>query len=744
MLIRQDTLAGIHLDFKSNGLRSGILVLAYFLVSQVEFDLPLPGYPLELFRPSSGLALAALLLFGRQLWPGVLVGALMTHVAAGMPVVAAAGISLGAAGAAWLGAYLLHRYASFDTHLHNVADIFRLLCWGAVVSTFFCAANGALWFALQEITSWQQYIPTLMFWWMGDMMGIMLFAPPIISCLRPSPFVWTSRTRQFAALLAAAFIALCMMVFTSFGPAIMGQNLPPYLLFPLIVCAALCFDFRTVSLALLLVYMGTFFSLSNAAELLPPTPLAEAANVWMYNMLLSVVGLTVLVVKEQRDNVHKVKFEQNIHSLSNYDLLTGLPNRSLLQDRFKQLLAAAHRDNQQFAVLNLDLDRFKHVNNSMGHTVGDSLLQCVAGRLQKCIREVDTLSRIGGDEFIILLRETDSEGAIRVADRLLKSLKEPCSIDLVKISVQASIGISIYPDNADDAATLIQRANMAMYRAKEEGRNNIQLFAPEMYSHSNQLFFMETELRQALENNEFALHYQPKVDLMSGRVCGVEALIRWKHPIRSWVSPAEFIPVAEETGQIIPIGEWVLRTACMQMKLWRGQGMPVFPVAVNLSIRQLRQPGLGQLVATVLKETGLRPGDLELEITESIMMTKASEAMKFLSEMHELGVQLSIDDFGTGYSNLNYLNKLPVNILKIDQSFVQDISVDKNDSSIVSSIISLGHQFNLQVIAEGVETVEQLNFLRAQGCDEIQGYYFSRPLPPIEFQNLINSNPVLH
>ena len=744
MLIRQNIHPGVQLNLKSNVLRAGILALAYFVCARIGLDLALPGYPLDLFRPSSGLALGGLLLFGRQLWPGVLAGALMSHWVAGLPLVAVVGISLGATAGAWLGAYLLQRYSSSSTHLHNVADIFRLLFWGALVSTFLCAANGALWLAQLNVIGWQQYPPTFALWWMGDMMGVMLITPVLISCLRPSPFVWTPRALRLAALLAAVLLGQCLVIFTDFGVTIVGQPPPSYLVFPLIVWAALYFDFRVVSLSLLTVYLGTFFSLSHGTGIFSHNTLAEAANVWLYNMLLSMVGLAVLVVKEQRNYVHKVKFEQNIHSLSNYDLLTGLPNRSLLQDRFRQLQAAAHRNNQQFAVLNLDLDRFKHINNSMGHAVGDKLLQCVAARLQKCIREVDTLSRIGGDEFIILLRETDSDGAIRVADRLLKSLKEPCNIDLVKISVQASIGISIYPNSADDPGTLIQHANMAMYRAKEEGRNNIQLFAPEMHFHSSQLFFMETELRQALENNEFALHYQPKADLLSGRVCGAEALIRWKHPTRSWVSPAEFIPVAEETGQIIPIGEWVLRTACMQLKLWRGQGMPVFPVAINLSIRQLRQPGLAQLVATVLKETGLRPGDLELEITESIMMTKASEAMKFLNEMHELGVQLSIDDFGTGYSNLNYLNKLPVNILKIDQSFVQEISVDKNDSSIVSSIISLGHQFNLQVIAEGVETVEQLNFLRAQGCDEIQGYYFSRPLPPIEFQNLMNSNPVLH
>lgn len=743
MLSGQAFIAGFNGYFKSNVLRSGILALAYFLTARMGFELPLMAHSTGLFWPPAGLALAALLLFGARLWPGVLLGALLTHLASGLPPVAVIGISFGSTAEAWLGAYLLRRYSRFNTDLNDVADIFRLLFWGAMVSTFFCAANGVFWLAQQGVISWQLYTDAFAFWWMGDMLGVMLFAPALIGFSRPAPFEWTSRMRKLAAMLGATLVVLCLLVFTDLGVAILGYQPKSYLLFPVIVCAALCFDFRVLSSALLIVYFATFYSMSNEAGVFSRNSTSEAIDVWMYNMLLNLVGLVVLLVNEQRNRIHKDKFAQNIHSLSNYDALTGLPNRSLLHDRITQLLAAAHRDNQKFALLYLDLDRFKHVNNSMGHGVGDKLLQVVATRLHKCVREVDTVSRIGGDEFILLLRETDADGAARVANRLLKSLIEPYNINLIQISTNASIGISVYPDNAEDADTLIRHADVAMYRAKEEGRNNIQFFTQEMNSHSNQLFFMETDLRLAIENNEFSLHYQPQVDLMSGRICGAEALIRWKHPVRDWVSPAEFIPVAEETGQIIAVGEWVLRTACMQLAAWRRQGIPVFPMAVNLSIRQLRQPGLAQLVAAVLKETGLHPDDLELEITESIMMTKVNAAMNFLTQMHKLGVQLSIDDFGTGYSSLSYLKKLPVNTLKIDQSFVRDIGIDDNDASIVRSIISLGHQFNLQVIAEGVETLEQLNFLRERGCDEMQGYYFSRPLPPAEFLTFISSSPVL-
>ncbi len=448
-----------------------------------------------------------------------------------------------------------------------------------------------------------------------------------------------------------------------------------------------------------------------------------------------------------RVNITKRKeSEQHIQSLAYYDVLTGLPNRTLLHDRLGQLIAESHRDKQKFALLFIDLDRFKYVNDSMGHAVGDKLLQVVAQRLQECVREVDTVSRISGDEFIVLLRETDAKGAARVAGKILKVLTTPCDVGTLQIATHASIGISIYPDNADsedEINTLIKHADVAMYRVKAEGRSNFLFFAPEMNFRAHQLFSMENDMRLALERNEFMLHYQPQANLISGMVCGAEALLRWKHPEKGFVAPAEFVPVAEETGQIIPIGEWVLRTACAQLAEWRRQGMSLFPISINLSISQLRQPQLAQMIIAVLEETGLHPNDLELEITEGVMMNEAEASMAFLAQMHELGVQLAIDDFGTGYSSLSYLKKMPLDRLKVDQSFVRDVATDENDAAIVRSIISLGHQFKLQVIAEGVETLEQLDFLRARGCDEIQGYYYSHPLPAEEFAIFINSNPVL-
>ena len=448
-------------------------------------------------------------------------------------------------------------------------------------------------------------------------------------------------------------------------------------------------------------------------------------------------------VSISRDITERKQAEQNIHRLAFHDMLTGLPNRTLLRDRLEQLLIASHRTQSEFAVLFMDLDRFKYINDSMGHAVGDKLLQAVAGRIEECVREGDTVARLGGDEFVVLLRDVDSTGAGNVATKLLGVLAAPYYLNDTQVVTHASIGVSLYPQHAQDSETLIKNADMAMYRAKEGGRNNFQFFAEEMNFRANNVFSMEKDLREAQEIGQFMLYYQPQVDLTSGKICGAEALIRWKHPTKGFISPAEFIPVAEETGQIIAIGEWVLRTACEQLAAWRKAGLTDFTLAVNLSMRQLLQPSLVKLVTEVLEENQLQRGDIELEITEGIMMGDTKAALHFLEQMRELGVQLSIDDFGTGFSSLSYLKRLPVDKLKIDQSFVRDIEKDDGDAAIVRAIISLGHRLNLEVIAEGVETLGELDFLRIRGCDQIQGYYFSRPLPADEFEKFVRSAPRL-
>lgn len=441
-----------------------------------------------------------------------------------------------------------------------------------------------------------------------------------------------------------------------------------------------------------------------------------------------------------RDITQRKQAEQEIQSLAYYDALTGLPNRILLQERIKQLIAESHRDKHKFALLFLDLDRFKYVNDAMGHAVGDLLLQAVAARLRECVREGDTVSRMGGDEFVVLLREIEKPDIIQVAEKILQTIAQPFDINNMSIGTKVSIGISIYPDTAIDISSLFKQSDIAMYQAKAEGGGDFQFFTEDMNFHSDRLFSMERDLRLAIERQQFVLHYQPQFHLASGRICGVEVLLRWQHPQKGLLLPAEFLPVAEETSQIVSIGAWVLRAACEQLVGWRAQGMATFPIAINFSIQQLRQPNLAQLIIDTLHETGLLPSDLELEITEGSMIGDTVLVMAFLDKMYALGVRLSIDDFGTGYSSLNYLKKMPLTRLKIDQTFIRDIVDDENDAIIVDSIISLGHKFGLEVIAEGVETVEQMDFLRQRYCDEIQGYYFSYPLPADELVQFVNKH----
>lgn len=473
----------------------------------------------------------------------------------------------------------------------------------------------------------------------------------------------------------------------------------------------------------------------------------KAGRIYPKQMTINAVkneqGAVTHYVAISQDISERKQAERQVEFLAYYDVLTGLPNRTLLRDRLTQLIAISNRDKQNFAVLFLDLDRFKYINDSMGHSVGDRLLQSVAERVQQCVREGDTVSRIGGDEFIVLLRDTNADAAIGVAEKILQALSRSFKLDKHEISTQASIGISVYPEHANDVDNLIKNADAAMYRAKDKGRNNCQVYVTEMNLHAHNLFVMEQDLRHALDRKEFELHYQPQVDLKTGRICGVEALIRWNHPKRGLLNPAEFISIAEETGQILAIGEWVLRTACAQLAKWRWEGWPKFPIAVNLSVRQLTQANMAELVLSALQDAWLNADDLELEITEGMMMGDPERALAFLTEMNELGVQLSIDDFGTGYSSLNYLKKLPVNKLKVDQTFVRDIMVDESDATIVRSVVKLGHRFNLRVIAEGVETLAQLDFLRECGCNEIQGYHFSRPLAQDDFEHFMQHNPRL-
>jgi diguanylate cyclase (GGDEF)-like protein/PAS domain S-box-containing protein len=420
-----------------------------------------------------------------------------------------------------------------------------------------------------------------------------------------------------------------------------------------------------------------------------------------------------------------------------HDFLTGLPNRMLLNDRIGRALVLASRHKKRAAVLFLDLDGFKHINDSLGHAVGDKLLQSIAKRLVDCGRASDTVSRQGGDEFVVLLSEVqEAQDAAIAASRILSAIAEAHAIDEHELHVTTSIGVSIYPDDGLDAETLIKNADTAMYQAKENGRRGYQYFKPAMNTRAVERQFIEEGLRRAVERHEFALQYQPKVTLKTGAVVGAEALLRWTHPVRGPIAPADFIPVAEACGLILSIGNWVLRQACEQARAWADAGLPRATMAVNVSAVEFRDEKFLKGVFAILEETGIDPEGLEIELTESVLMNHAESSAATLRALREQGVQVALDDFGTGYSSLSYLKRFPIDALKIDQSFVGQI-VAGEDASIAVAVIGMARSLHLRVIAEGVETLEQLDFLRRHHCDEAQGYYLSRPVVPEEFAALL-------
>ncbi len=430
------------------------------------------------------------------------------------------------------------------------------------------------------------------------------------------------------------------------------------------------------------------------------------------------------------DVSERLAAEAMIEQMAYYDALTGLPNRLLFQDRLNQALAHARLHHRQTAVMMMDLDRFKIINDTLGHPFGDQVLKTIAERLLYRLREVDTVSRLGGDEFALVLPDlSETSDITKIGQIIHEEVSRVIRIGEQELFVTPSMGISVYPSDGDDAVTLIKNAEVALYQAKDE-RNRYQLYAPAMNATASEWLTLESHLRRALERDELILHYQPQIDLHTGQVVGAEALIRWKHPEWGMVSPAKFIPLAEETGLIVPISEWVLRSACAQNVAWQQMGLPPIRVAVNLSGRHLsKHAELVKQVANTLEATGLAPQLLELELTESILMEDVEAAIETLQQLSAMGVKLSIDDFGTGYSSLSYLKRFPIDTLKIDQAFVREIATAEEDAAIVIAVIALAHSLRLNVIAEGVETDGQLGFLKHQGCDEVQGYFFSRPLP---------------
>ncbi|MFT3803904.1 MAG: EAL domain-containing protein [Burkholderiaceae bacterium] len=445
-----------------------------------------------------------------------------------------------------------------------------------------------------------------------------------------------------------------------------------------------------------------------------------------------------VIVSVGRDVTERKHAEQRIRYLATHDGLTELPNRNLIQDRIQQVITRARRIDRVIALLFLDLDRFKVINDGYGHPFGDAVLKAVAERLVSLVRETDTVARQGGDEFLILLTDLHrSSDAYFVAQKIIDNLGRPLIVQGREVHVTGSIGVAVFPQDGESADALIGNADVAMYRAKNLGRNTYQFFTREMSEETQRRVNLETGLHDAVAMGQFQLVYQPMVNLASGRITGCEALLRWHHPELGTVPPSHFIPIAEDSGQIVPIGDWVLRTACAQARIWRDAGLPPTPVAVNLSARQFLQQDVVSWVTDTLRDTGLPPELLELELTESLIAQDVEKVIATFRRLRDVGVKLSIDDFGTGYSSLGYLKRLPADTLKIDQSFVRDMLTDPEDATIVRAVISLAHNLEFKVIAEGVETEQHCRFLRQNHCDEIQGYCFSEPVPAEEFEAML-------
>jgi diguanylate cyclase (GGDEF)-like protein len=471
---------------------------------------------------------------------------------------------------------------------------------------------------------------------------------------------------------------------------------------------------------------------------LPITVLSIVIAILVSAYALYVVGRDTATAGKLAASLKRANDE--LQRIALQDPLTKLPNRLLLEDRIEQAIVHAGRNKVHCAVLFLDLDRFKIVNDSVGHSVGDALLCAVAAKLQTVVRAEDTVSRLGGDEFVLLLREVvNIDDATNIASKIVEALHEPFRIAEHEFFVTPSVGVTVYPLHGDSAQMLITRADAAMYSAKQAGRNTFQVFAHDMSTFFPQRLTLENELRRAVAAQEFELHYQPKVNVRDGSLVGMEALVRWRHPERGLLPPRDFVSIAEDTGLINPIGRWIIERACAQSKAWRDAGFPQLCIGINISGVQFRHRDLLNTIAETLVATGLPPDSLELEITESVVMHNPSGAIVTLEKLSEMGVHVAIDDFGTGCSSLSYLKRLPIDRLKIDCSFVRDISSDPDDAAIVKATIALAHNLRLKVIAEGVETSEQLEFLRRLGCDEYQGFYNSRPLTAAQFQQVLRA-----
>jgi len=681
---------------------------------------------------AAGVGAMASLRFGLAGVTGVLLGsfAIISQV---LPVEAALRLAIGAAASAAIMGYLPRYLQPFSPTLESVPSVAKFALVAAPIGCGVSALLGVFSLASAGILPDDLMFQGLWVWWLGDLLGVYLIAPVLLTASRWDLLPTSKPARVEGLVLIFSMLLLTYAMLAHIQP-LRPSEVVLFVLLPGVLWAALRFSVTGASLAIFLsalIVLGVAVVSSGGAISSADPRELFALQVSMFAMALA--GLFVSAALAERRHS-----EMRLDMLANHDPLTGLPNRSYFQDFLGQALARAQHEKSQVSLLFIDLDRFKHINDSQGHEVGDQVLCVVGKRLDEQLRADDFVARLGGDEFaIILTHPPASRAASRLVRKLLKSLAEPFKLDKRRYAVGASIGISVFPDDGLDANTLLRQADLAMYQAKKR-RSGFEYFSDELNTVAQQQLSLENGLRQALDQGELALAYQPKLDLASGRVVGLEALVRWLPRTGGMISPDRFIPVAEETGLIMPLGRWVARASCEQWIAWRNAGLSPPPVAINLSPRQFNDAHLIDDIDAILAETGMDAAHLQLEVTESAAMEDPQRTFEMLGALRQRGLHVYIDDFGTGHSNLGQLKRMPIDALKIDKSFVDDVLTDSDSAEIVYAIIRLSHALNMRVVAEGVESVEQLAFLKKQGCDEIQGFVVAKPLPPDKIEAFFN------
>lgn len=710
-----------------------VLAVSYALIVLITLNYLSTDEKIPVAWLPGGLGAAALLIGGRKYWPAIFIGAMAVYVSVGPPWIPSFFIAVSNVVEPLILVGLLSRCRKFDRNLRKPYDYLWLLILGAVsaaVAAFI--AVSALFF--NGIIPAGAFLHTVMSWGMGNLLGIALITP-LLLVWQTFPSKWfRSRARQIEAVIFfVSAVITCEMVF---GRGLYGflPDVPRgYLIFIFVAWGALHFGRRATTLVILLAAIyGLHGAIDNHGFFAGDIEKTGLTNFWLYMMTLGFVGVSLATsISVRRRN------EETIQLQAHYDELTKLPNRRLFYDRLGQSLLKAQRDADSLTLMLIDLDRFKEVNDTLGHDAGDVLLVEAAHRINRCVRESDTVARMGGDEFVVILNGMGESVRIeRIAQNIIDGLSEPFMLGAEQAYITASIGITIYPnDAATDIDTLLKNADQAMYMSKDLGRNRFSYFTEQLQQSAQKRLQLTNDLRSALKDNQFHLYYQPIIEMATGEVHKAEALIRWQHPTRGLISPVEFIPLAEENGMVNQIGDWVFRRAISQCKQWRLSHNASFQISVNKSPVQFHgndKYSLGWLA--LMQEIGLSGKGISIEITEGLLLDVGSAVHDKLRAFQEAGVQIAIDDFGTGYSSLAYLKKFDIDNLKIDKSFVRNLEQGTDDLALCEAIIVMAHKLGLKVIAEGVETAGQRDLLMRVGCDYAQGYLFSKPLPADEFE----------